>query len=157
MHTNRVAQWIAHQTSNLGGCGFESRRGYGRDRVHTQVSQKQLDNASGWFSEGFEALVTLWIAIISAEERLIRGVAAGLRREDRPRHAHRLRRGRLHDLPADAVLWHHGYDRLCERSGNYDNFMKLGYLSIFDLIRNLPQFWHYVTSHIIDDLSGVVH
>ena len=35
--------------------------------VYTQVSQKQLDNASGWFSEGFEALVTLWIAIISAE------------------------------------------------------------------------------------------
>ena len=26
-----------------------------------------MDNASGWFSEGFEALVTLWIAIISAE------------------------------------------------------------------------------------------
>ena len=35
--------------------------------MYTQVSQKQLDNASGWFSEGFEALVTLWIAIICAE------------------------------------------------------------------------------------------
>ena len=34
--------------------------------------------------------------------------------------------------------------------------MKLGYLSIFDLIRNLPQFWHYVTL-ILRFIGGVVH
>ena len=66
MHTNRVAQWIAHQTSNLGVAG-SSPAVVMVATVYTQVSQKQLDNASGWFSEGFEALVTLWIAIISAE------------------------------------------------------------------------------------------
>merc|ERR1712100_248508 len=66
MHTNRVAQWIAHQTSNLGVAG-SSPAVVIVATVYTQVSQKQLDNASGWFSEGFEALVTLWIVIISAE------------------------------------------------------------------------------------------
>ena len=37
---------------------------------------------------------------------------------------------------------------------SYDNFMKLGYLSIFDLIRNLPQFWHYVTLILLTTLAA---
>ncbi|KAH8052630.1 sodium solute symporter [Aureococcus anophagefferens] len=32
-----------------------------------EVSKQEYDDATGWFSKGFEALVTLWIAICSAE------------------------------------------------------------------------------------------
>jgi Na+/proline symporter len=37
---------------------------------------------------------------------------------------------------------------------SYENFSKLGYLSIFDLIRNLPQFWHYVTLVLLTLLAA---
>jgi len=36
----------------------------------------------------------------------------------------------------------------------YDSFQKLGFLSIFDLLRNLPQFWHYVTLILLTTLAA---
>ena len=122
--------------------------------VYTQVSQKQLDNASGWFSEGFEALVTLWIAIICAElfnqGAWQRVFAAKTDRDMRIGFGV----GGVMIFLLMLFFGIMGMIAYARDRESYDNFQKLGYLSIFDLIRNLPQFWHYVTLILLTTLAA---
>ena len=37
---------------------------------------------------------------------------------------------------------------------SYDTWQKLAYLSFFDLLRNLPRFWHYVTLALLTTLAA---
>jgi len=119
-----------------------------------EVSQKQLDNASGWFSEGFEALVTLWIAIICAElfnqGAWQRVFAAKTDRDMRIGFGV----GGIMIFLLMLFFGIMGMIAYARDRESYDNFQKLGYLSIFDLIRNLPQFWHYVTLILLTTLAA---
>jgi len=119
-----------------------------------EVSHKQFDNGTGWFSEGFEALVTLWIALISfqlfdqgAWQRVF---AAKTDRDMRIGFG-------IGGAMIFVLMMFFGIMGMIAYSrdpDSYENFSKLGYLSIFDLIRNLPQFWHYVTLVLLTLLAA---
>ena len=119
-----------------------------------EVSRSEYDDATGWFSKGFEALVTLWIAIAAAElfnQGTWQRVWASKSDFD-------LKVGFLVGaVLVTLVMLFFGvmgtiaYARDRE---SYDTFAKLGYLSFFDLLRNLPRFWHYVTLILLTTLAA---
>lgn len=119
-----------------------------------KVSAREYDAGTGWFSKGFEALVTLWIAIISAElfnQGNWQRVFAAKSDAD-------LRKGfGLGAFLVMVVMLFFGvmgtiaYSR--DRAA-YDGFEKLAYLSFFDLLRELPRFWHYVTLALVTTLAA---
>jgi Na+/proline symporter len=119
-----------------------------------EVSRSEYDDATGWFSKGFEALVTLYVAILSAElfnqGNWQRVFAA---RSDRD-----LRVGFVVGalLVALVMLFFGvmGTVAYARDRAAYDGYEKLAYLSFFDLLRNLPRCWHYVTLALITTLAA---
>ncbi|KAH8060479.1 sodium solute symporter [Aureococcus anophagefferens] len=92
-----------------------------------EVSKQEYDDATGWFSKGFEALVTLWIAICSAE---------------------------LFNQGNWQRVWAARSDKDMKIGFLAGAVLKLAYLSFFDLLRNLPRFWHYVTLALLTTLAA---
>ncbi|KAH8096531.1 sodium solute symporter [Aureococcus anophagefferens] len=119
-----------------------------------EVSKQEYDDATGWFSKGFEALVTLWIAICSAElfnQGNWQRVWAA--RSDKDMKIGFLAGAVLVTLVMlfFGVMGTIAYARDRE---SYDTWQKLAYLSFFDLLRNLPRFWHYVTLALLTTLAA---
>jgi len=119
-----------------------------------QVSERDFDAATGWFSKGFEALVSLWIAIISAalfnQGTWQRVWAAESDRDLRIGFA-------LGAFGVFLVMMFFGIMGMIAYANDrtaYDSFNKLAYLSFFDLLEPLPIFWHYVTLVLLTMLSA---
>jgi len=119
-----------------------------------EVSKKEFDEGTGWFAKGGEAFVTLWIAIISAElfnqGTWQRVFAAKTDRDMRIGFA-------IGGVMVTILMLFFGVMGMIAYSRDpesYQNFQKLPYLSIFDLLRNLPQFWHYVTLVLLTTLAS---
>ncbi|KAK7248189.1 sodium solute symporter [Aureococcus anophagefferens] len=119
-----------------------------------EVSKQEYDDATGWFSKGFEALVTLWIAICSAELFNQGNWQLASGRAVRQGHEDRLPRRRRPRDARHVVLRRHGHHRVRRDAKSYDTWQKLAYLSFFDLLRNLPRFWHYVTLALLTTLAA---
>mmetsp|Transcript_22646 Transcript_22646/g.67903 ORF Transcript_22646/g.67903 Transcript_22646/m.67903 type:complete len:593 (+) Transcript_22646:246-2024(+) len=119
-----------------------------------EVSKKEFNDATGWFAKGGEAFVTLWIAIISAslfhQGTWQRVFAAKSDRDMRIGFA-------VGGMMVTVLMMFFGVMGMIAYARDreaYDTYQKLGYLSIFDLLRNLPQFWHYVTLILLTTLAA---
>jgi len=119
-----------------------------------EVSRQEFDEGTGWFSKGFEAFVTLWIAILSAElfnqSTWQRVFAAKSNRDMNVGFA-------LGGLMVTLIMLFFGVMGMIAYSRDrvsYDTYQKLGYLSFLDLIRNLPRAWHYVVLALITTLAA---
>jgi len=119
-----------------------------------EISRSEFDDATGWFSKGFEALVTLWIAIASAElfnQGTWQRVWAAKSDSD-------MRRGFLVGaLLVTLVMLFFGVMGMIAYANDreaYDTFQKLAYLSFFDLLLPLPRFWHFATLALLTTLAA---
>lgn len=119
-----------------------------------EISRKEFDQATGWFSKGFEALVTLWIAITSAE-LFNQGT---WQRVWAAKSDAAMRNGFL--LGACLVMLIMlffgvmGMIAYANDREAYDNFEKLAFLSFFDLLLPLPRAWHFVTLALLTTLAA---
>mmetsp|Transcript_7257 Transcript_7257/g.25438 ORF Transcript_7257/g.25438 Transcript_7257/m.25438 type:complete len:431 (+) Transcript_7257:1-1293(+) len=119
-----------------------------------QVSEHQFDQATGWFSKGFEALVSLWIAIASAglfnQGNWQRVWAAESDRDIRIGFS-------LGALMVFLVMMFFGIMGMIAFANDreaYESYDKLAYLSFFDLLQPLPRFWHYITLALLTMLAA---
>jgi Na+/proline symporter len=119
-----------------------------------EISKDEFDEGTGWFSKGFEAFVTLWIAIAAAElfnQGTWQRVFAAKTDKD-------LRVGfAVGGCFTTLVLLFFGVMGMIAYSRDrvsYDTYQKLGYLSFFDLLRNLPRAWHYVVLALVTTLGA---
>ncbi|KAJ1459363.1 hypothetical protein M885DRAFT_585775 [Pelagophyceae sp. CCMP2097] len=119
-----------------------------------QVSEKEFDKSTGWFSKGFEALVSLWIAIASAglfnQGHWQRVWAAASDRDIRIGFS-------LGALMTFFVMMFFGIMGMIAFTNDreaYESYDKLAYLSFFDLLQPLPQFWHYITLALLTMLAA---
>lgn len=119
-----------------------------------QLSKSEFDDATGWFSKGFEALVTLYIAITSAElfnQGTWQRVWAAKSDAD-------LRKGfLLGAFLVVLVMMFFGVMGMVAYANDreaYDSFQKLAFLSFFDLLLPLPRFWHFVTLTLLTTLAA---
>ncbi|KAJ8614271.1 hypothetical protein CTAYLR_001142 [Chrysophaeum taylorii] len=119
-----------------------------------ELSRDEFDDATGWFSKGFEALVTLYIAIASAElfnQGTWQRVWAAKSDFD-------MRAGfALGALFVTLVMMFFGVMGMIAYANDrdaYDSFQKLAYLSFFDLLLPLPRFWHFVTLALLTTLAA---
>mmetsp|Transcript_7260 Transcript_7260/g.25455 ORF Transcript_7260/g.25455 Transcript_7260/m.25455 type:complete len:594 (+) Transcript_7260:164-1945(+) len=118
------------------------------------VSEVQFDQATGWFSKGFESLVILWIAIISAElfnqGNWQRVWAAESDRDMRIGFV-------IGAIMVFLVMMFFGIMGMIAYANDrtaYESYDKLAYLSFFDLLQPLPRFWHYVTLALLSMLAA---
>lgn len=119
-----------------------------------KLTHDEFDDATGWFSKGFEALVTLWIAIPSAElfnQGTWQRVWAA--RSDRD-----MRTGFVVGaVLVTLVMLFFGVMGMIAYANDreaYDSFEKLAFLSFFDLLLPLPRFWHFVTLALLTTLAA---
>lgn len=119
-----------------------------------ELTRDEFDDATGWFSKGFEALVTLWIAIPSAElfnQGTWQRVWAS--RSDRD-----MRTGfMVGAVLVTLVMLFFGVMGMIAYANDreaYDSFEKLAFLSFFDLLLPLPRFWHFVTLALLTTLAA---
>ena len=119
-----------------------------------EVTRSEFNDATGWFSKGFEALVTLYIAITSAElcnQGTWQRVFAAKTTKD-------LRIGFLIGafLVTCVMLFFGvmGMIALANDPEAYASGEKLAYLAFFDLILPLPRFWHFATLALLTTLAA---
>mmetsp|Transcript_23873 Transcript_23873/g.73502 ORF Transcript_23873/g.73502 Transcript_23873/m.73502 type:complete len:593 (+) Transcript_23873:199-1977(+) len=119
-----------------------------------EVSKSEFDDATGWFSKGFEALVTLYIAISSAElfnQGTWQRVFAAKTDQD-------LRLGfLLGALAVTLVMMFFGVMGMIALANDpeaYASFQKLAYLAFFDLLLPLPRVWHFLTLALLTTLAA---
>ena len=119
-----------------------------------EVSKSHFRDATGWFSKGFEALVTLYIAIASAE-LFNQGT---WQRVFASRSVNDLRIGFLLGAFLVAlVMMFFGVMGMIAYANDreaYDSFQKLAYLAFFDLLLPLPRFWHFLTLALLTTLAA---
>mmetsp|Transcript_14826 Transcript_14826/g.59374 ORF Transcript_14826/g.59374 Transcript_14826/m.59374 type:complete len:616 (-) Transcript_14826:552-2399(-) len=119
-----------------------------------EVSKSEFDDATGWFSKGFETLITLWIAITSAElfnQGTWQRVFAA--RSDKDMRIGFL----LGAVLVTLIMLFFGVMGMLAYANDreaYDTFQKLAYLSFFDLLLPLPRAWHYVTLALLTTLAA---
>mmetsp|Transcript_9367 Transcript_9367/g.30538 ORF Transcript_9367/g.30538 Transcript_9367/m.30538 type:complete len:609 (+) Transcript_9367:242-2068(+) len=119
-----------------------------------EVSKREFRDGTGWFSKGFEALVTLYIAITSAElfnQGTWQRVFASRTDKD-------MRIGFLVGaLMVTLVMMFFGVMGMIAYSKDresYDSFQKLAYLAFFDLLLPLPRVWHFLTLALLTTLAA---
>jgi Na+/proline symporter len=119
-----------------------------------EISKDEFDEGTGWFSKGFEAFVTLWIAIASAEmfnqSTWQRVFASKTDRDMRLGFA-------LGGVLVTIIMLFFGVMGMIAYSADrvsYDTYQKLAYLSFLDIVRNLPRAWHYVVLALITTLAA---
>jgi len=107
-----------------------------------KITPAEFNSASNFTIDGFMAMITLIIAIVSAE--LFN--QANWQRVWAAESVSAMRRGYLYaTIPIFFTMVFFGIMGMIaygKDSDSYDNFEKLAYLSFFDLLLPLPKFWH---------------
>uniref|UniRef100_A0A7S3JQI4 Sodium/solute symporter n=1 Tax=Aureoumbra lagunensis TaxID=44058 RepID=A0A7S3JQI4_9STRA len=119
-----------------------------------RVSRSEFNDGTGWFSKGFEVLVTLWIAILSAEmfnQGTWQRVFAAKSDKD-------MRLGfAFGALLVCIIMLFFGIMGMLAYSNDresYDTFQKLAYLSFFDLLLPLDRTWHFLFLALLTTLAA---